>query len=85
MQAVPYVDERGRDAYRDFLTRRNPRAFAIAPGGAFNVTWTNRPRDAALPADPAERALLLCNRRQLGECKLYAVDDEVVWKGDATR
>jgi hypothetical protein len=85
VQAVPLLDDRGRDAYRDFLTRRNPRAFAIAPSGAFNVTWTNRPRDASLPADPAERALVLCNQRQQGECKLYAVDDAVVWNGDKAR
>jgi uncharacterized protein YbjQ (UPF0145 family) len=85
VQAVPLLDDRGRDAYRDFLTRRNPRAFAIAPSGAFNGTWTNRPRDASLPADPAERALVLCNQRQQGECKLYAVDDAVVWNGDKAR
>jgi len=85
VQAVPLVDDRGRDGYRDFLSRRNPRAFAIAPSGAFNITWSERPLEAALPTNPAQRALVLCNRRQQGECKLYAVDDAVVWKGDSSR
>jgi len=85
VQAVPLIDDRGRDGYRDFLSRRNPRAFAIAPSGAFNITWSERPLEATLPTNPAERALLLCNRRQQGECKLYAVDDAVVWKGDGSR
>jgi hypothetical protein len=85
VQAVPLIDDRGRDGYRDFLSRRNPRAFAIAPSGAFNITWSERPLEATLPTNPAQRALLLCNRRQQGECKLYAVDDAVVWKGDGSR
>jgi hypothetical protein len=29
--------------------------------------------------DPAKRALDACNRRTNNACKLYAVDDDVVW------
>jgi hypothetical protein len=35
--------------------------------------------------DAVENALDFCNRRGAGECRLYAVDDRVVWrapKGD---
>lgn len=55
--------------YRRFLDARPPRAFAVGPGGASG--WASG--DWALG-----RALGNCQRR--GEpCKLYAVDDDVVW------
>jgi hypothetical protein len=38
------------------------------------------PLNAAMPTDPAERALLQCNARSRTQCRLYAVDKEVVWK-----
>ena len=38
------------------------------------------PRDATLPADPRERAMLLCGRAAQSPCQLYAVDRAVVWK-----
>ena len=30
--------------------------------------------------DPLARALANCARNAVGECRLYAVDDQVVWK-----
>ncbi len=69
--AVPYLKEKGREIYKTFLTKAIPRAFAIAPNGSSG--W------AAEGDDPIKRALEFCNRGGNGHCKLYAVDDDVVW------
>ena len=37
-EAVPHLDGRGRDGYRHFLATLPPRAFAIAPGGAWGYS-----------------------------------------------
>jgi dienelactone hydrolase len=71
-EAVPYVNENGRKGYAAFLARDVPRAFAIAPGGAW--AWANGGED------PLQRALDNCNRNGKGFCRLYAVDDAVVWQ-----
>jgi dienelactone hydrolase len=57
-------------SYRRFLEARLPRAFAIGPKGASG--WATG--DWAIG-----RALGLCQRRNGARCKLYAVDDDVVW------
>jgi hypothetical protein len=33
--AVPYLNERGREGYKKFLTLQKPRAFVIAPDGGW--------------------------------------------------
>jgi len=71
-EAVPHVREKGREGYAVFLTKDFPRAFAVAPNGAWG--WSNGGND------PLKRALDNCNRTGSGACKLYAVDDAVVWK-----
>ena len=61
----------GRDAYASkFLAAKAPRAFAVGPGGVF--AWSVG--DWALG-----RALGLCQATRGVLCKLYAVDDDVVW------
>jgi hypothetical protein len=57
-------------AYRRFLDAKLPRAFAIGPNGA--AGWASG--DWALG-----RALGSCQRRGGERCRLYAVDDDVVW------
>lgn len=69
---LPYLRDTGHAGYATFLARGLPRAFAIAPNGAWG--W------AAGGDDPLRRALSSCNRRGNGDCRLYAVDDHVVWK-----
>ena len=69
---VPYVKDKGRDAYRGFLAKGGPRAFVVAPNGAW--AWANG------GDDPLSRALANCNRNGAGACKPYAIDHEVVWK-----
>ena len=79
--AVPFLREKGRDAYREFLSRPTPRAFAIAPNGA----WASSSRSAPgsrQQVDVVGFAMESCNRRGNGECKLYALDDRVVWRSE---
>lgn len=71
MDKVPHVRQTGRDGYRAFLEKPSPRAFAIAPSGAWG--WANG------GDDPLQRALDNCNRIGKGACRLYAVNDQVVW------
>lgn len=71
MDKVPHVRQTGRDGYRAFLEKPSPRAFAIAPSGAWG--WANG------GDDPLQRALDNCNRVGKGSCRLYAVNDQVVW------
>jgi len=70
--AVPYLNDKGREGYRKFLTYRKPRAFVIAPDGA----WSASSRGD----DPLAAALESCAKGHAG-CRLYAVDDEIVWPG----
>jgi dienelactone hydrolase len=72
---LPFVRDTGREGYAKFLTQPLPRAFAIATNGAWG--W------ASGGEDPLKRALDNCNRRGQGSCRLYAVDDAVVWNPEA--
>jgi dienelactone hydrolase len=70
VDAVPYLSEKGRDLYRHFLTLSLPRVFVIASNGFATST--------AGGFDPIGRALMAC--REAGTvCRVYAVDDQVVW------
>jgi hypothetical protein len=82
VDAVPLLNERGRQGYRDWLTRKMPRAFVIAENGAWQSAWgtcTKNPEDSC---EPAQRALANCEKRGLKRCRLYAVDNRVVWAPD---
>jgi hypothetical protein len=79
IDAVPYLSERGRNGYREYLTRPTPKAFAIAPNGAWFSAWSLVPGDATMPTDPTERAMVICERSAKVACKLYAVNGSVVW------
>lgn len=74
---VPHLRDTGREGYRAFLLRSSPRAFAIAPNGAWG--W------ATGGEDPLKRALDTCSRRGEGKCRLYAVDADVVWTPEKTQ
>lgn len=68
---VPYLKARGRDAYKLFLTKTFPKAFVINEKGIF--AWE------AGGEDPIDTALSRCESRANEKCKVYAVDDFVVW------
>jgi dienelactone hydrolase len=67
---VPTSQNNREGAYKRFLEAKLPRAFAVGPKGA--AGWATG--DWAIG-----RALGLCQRRSGERCKLYAVDDDVVW------
>lgn len=67
---LPQVDEDGQEGYRRFLAGDTPRAFAISDKGRW--IRVNAVRGAA------RLAMDRCQSYG-GRCRLYAVDDEVVW------
>ena len=69
--AVPFLSENGRRAYRDYLTKMTPRAFAVSASGGW--TWAEEGED------PDGRALATCSAKSTEPCRLYSVDDYVVW------
>ena len=71
---LPFVRDSGRAGYATYLTKLVPRAFAIAPSGAWG--WADG------GDDPLKRPIDNCNRNGAGLCKLYSVDDFVVWKAE---
>jgi dienelactone hydrolase len=59
-------------AYDRFLALEGlPRAFAISPNGGCTYSWGT--------LDVMARVLARCHERYKEACKLYAVNDEVVW------
>lgn len=70
--AVPHVGANGRKGYATFLQKGLPRAFALSGTGAWG--W------AAEGDDPTARAIANCQKHSKAPCRLYAVDEEVVWK-----
>src|SRR6266853_2006316 len=80
VDAVPFLREKGRDAYKEFLSKPTPRAFAIAPNGAWAFGFRTVP--GSRQPDVVGYAMATCNRRGNGECKLYALDERVVWRSE---
>lgn len=74
VEAVPFLHEAGREAYKEYLSKLNPRAFAVAPNGAW--CW------AEDGEDPEVRALATCEQKGGQRCRLYSVDNNVVWRDD---
>ena len=83
IDAIPYLSDRGREGYRDWLTRQTPKAFALSPTGHWAATWGLKPLEPTHPTDPSERALLVCSQRAQQPCRLYAVNGSVVFTSQA--
>lgn len=85
VDAVPFLDAAGRQAYREFLQSRRPRVFAVAPNGAWGSNTSSAasgPPPSFFNAnvqEPLSLALRSCNQRGANACRIYAVDDRVVW------
>jgi len=77
VDAVP-VGERGRNAYREWLGRRYPRAFVVADKGYFYALWGTVPPNPSEPTDPTERGLKRCREAGRLNCRVYAVDGRVM-------
>jgi serine protease Do len=76
---LPWSNEKLREAYRDFVTRKRPRAFVINELGGWYSAWNSNEVPPGGIMDPAQRAMLGCQRRAAVRCHLYAVDDRVVY------
>jgi hypothetical protein len=70
LSKLPWVGDDGREGYRRFLAGDSPRAFAISDKGRW--VRVNAVRGAA------RLAMDRCQSYG-GRCRLYAVDDSVVW------
>jgi dienelactone hydrolase len=69
---IPFVGDKGRAAWPNYLDAPPPKAFAVSPHGS----WAFRFGDPAAMRLAVER----CSQGFAKEpCQLYAVDDEVVW------
>ncbi len=82
VDAIPYINDRGREAYREWLTKPTPRAFVISDTGRLSSTWGIYPQNPEEPKDPAQRALQRCAKANNAPCKLYAVNGAVVYVKD---
>jgi len=72
VNALPHLRDSGRQGYATFLQKGLPRAFAIGEAGAW--AW------ASEGDDPTARALASCRKHSKTPCRLYAVDEDVVWQ-----
>lgn len=68
---VPLLSEKGIEAYKEFLKRESPKAFAMSETG--NYAWSSGRWDVTA------KALERCRAIAEKDCQLYAVDDKVVW------
>jgi dienelactone hydrolase len=73
INAVPFVNENGREGYETFLKQFPSRAFALSDSGAWS--W------AEGGDDPVSVALDNCQKHSHDPCHLYAVNNAVVWAG----
>lgn len=72
LDRLPLPSERGRAGYAAWLRAEPPRAFAIHPSlGHWASAWGGD--------RPVARALANCERLAKAPCRLYAVDEAVVW------
>jgi hypothetical protein len=76
---VPYLPTKGQERFRTFLGKPLPRAFAISDNGySVSVSGTH-PENPAYPTDPQQRALQMCREYAGRECRLYMVDERIVY------
>lgn len=78
IEALPTTSFRSKLLYREWLTKASPRAFALAADGSAYRTW-GVTTDPTVPQDVPERAIHRCIKAGKQGCKLYAVDNSVVW------
>ena len=72
-RALPHVKQAARDGYLRYVSAEEPKAFAIAPNGAWAYV-TGRSNVMSL-------AVSRCNTfAKENICRLYAVDQTIVWK-----
>ena len=70
IDAIPYINEKGKSEYKKFLADPMPKVFLISPSGV-SAKFSGG-------ADPLGRAMAAC-RKASQECLAYAVDNDVTW------
>lgn len=75
VDAIPYLKDSAREQYKVFLSKTGRRAFAVSPSGAWS--WAEE------GDDPVHQALSDCQKHSSQPCRLYAVDNNVVWADEA--
>lgn len=75
---VPHVNDEGQTSYRAYLALKGHKAFAISEGGGYGTGY-----DSPTPEAAIQNAIPGCRRRDPnGTCRIYALNDEVVWGRD---
>ncbi|TDM09267.1 MAG: hypothetical protein C4K60_08220 [Ideonella sp. MAG2] len=77
-QSLPTLSLQAERRYQVFLTKPNPKAFALAGNGESWMAWGESLNPMVTETVP-QRALRACEERSRARCKLYAVDGKVVW------
>lgn len=79
VDSIPYIGNKCKNIYRNkFLAKEMHRAFFIAKNGACGASFQFRSR-----AKAEYQALLHCKPHAKGnECRVYAVNNSVVWKSE---
>lgn len=76
--SVPYLSDGRQADFKDFLRQPVPRAFAVSLDGHYGAAW-NAGKASSTLAELSQRALANCRKFASAECRLYMVDDRVVW------
>jgi serine protease Do len=76
---VPFIDAAGQARYRTYLSETAPKAFAVSDNGFYGVVASNVSGLAPV-LDAKERALQSCATFAGKPCKLYAIDNAVVYR-----
>ncbi len=69
-EAIPYLNDQGREVYQKYLSKKFPRALVISPKGSIYSQSGG--------FDPFGRAMRECAKSN-NDCQPYAVDNYVVW------
>ena len=69
---IPHIKENCVRIYNAFLDADYPRAYAISSDGHCGSAYGGE--------EPKKRALDTCQRLSREQCKLYAIDDTLVWE-----
>lgn len=73
LKRIPNLSTTCERVYTLFLDADYPRAYAHSTQGGCGYAYGGE--------NPAQRALEFCQRRVGASCRLYAVDDKIVWDG----
>ena len=72
VKRIPFINANCTSTYNLFLDADYPRAYAIAADGFCGYAYGGE--------DPQKRAVEFCQKRAKEPCKLYAVDNAIVWR-----